>query len=1089
MKRFYFIISTIIIVIIVLGAILIVNWVRPISAEAAAGAEFTAIVEDEAGVDTGSAFQISFNSEVSSASVLRALTVTPDIEIGVHQGTSGSEVLIAPAEPLEPGTVYTFSLQAEQQTLQWAVQTKQELLINKVTPADHSKDVDTSASIDIVFNQMAEVDLSRISDYIIISPEISGSFEQQGRVLRFIPETPLAENTVYNVEIKEGLPLANSDIVLNNGMEFSFETVSSETPLWALNSQSVYLTDEKPTFTMALAANTTWADLDDDEITVNIYRFDAAENYKNTLIDIFNSWPSWSNGFKYLGGVNLAHTTQVGSSQLAVDNSEHNFVFELSYNFTPGYYLLRCEYAGQSRDVLFAISDIAAYIQSYASQTIFWLHDSNQNEPLSAQIFDENSTAVANTDDNGLAVVNTSGDAVYAIKTDGQLSLVIPYYADDVAQDNTNTNWRYLYLDQSSYQSGDTLNFWGMVAPRDGTKLKYDRVSVYIYSSDYSDYIYKEYADLANGVFSGSIILPTLLDGEYRLEITQSNEVLISQHFYIGAAVTNTTAQQQEDNVPELLTLDKKYYNLGDSFTATMDVAGSDYLFIEHNAAEVDAYYETDNSYNSIFTPVNQLNSAVSSVAYANGDYIVSQEKTIKRDYTDNILTIELSGNLRGERSGETGTLEINITDAAGNPVAADIAVNIVSSETMPNINTWAYLFEDSNNVAANTADINSLFFSRVRSDDSGYTECQYSLPEFSGDCWLIVQAISNDDTLKAGNTVLSFGQGSQELETGETAEEINQFIIENAQQINYEIGKLTDDTTLSSDSVVTIFGSLDRLEILGMLFEQIINYDYDAPENNDSAEMALAAAHARQLLLDYGGDYLSGIIMPTLPAGFYQKDDGGIGNLSGESSLATSAKAVAVAPSNIDYYALTAYYNSFLNHFGPDLDYSMALTGLAVYGYPVLNDIKIMLNGDNITDEEYLWLLWGLYASGDRENATAKLAEFLTDKDTLDSYSAGLAAILSALCGIDDPIQWLNVATENGEYGANLEQVLTARNLLPQLQQPQSSFSYSSGDEEMHTAIMQGINDYILKTATPEQVSFSAISGEIYYLDIFVTE
>ena len=72
MKKFYFIIASISIIIIALGAILIINWVRPIPDEAVENAQFSAIVEDAGGVDTGSAFRLSFDTEISSASVRRA---------------------------------------------------------------------------------------------------------------------------------------------------------------------------------------------------------------------------------------------------------------------------------------------------------------------------------------------------------------------------------------------------------------------------------------------------------------------------------------------------------------------------------------------------------------------------------------------------------------------------------------------------------------------------------------------------------------------------------------------------------------------------------------------------------------------------------------------------------------------------------------------------------------------------------------------------------------------------------------------------------------------------------------------------------
>ena len=44
MKKFYFIIAAIIVIILGLGAILIVNWVKPIPDDAVANAQFSAII-------------------------------------------------------------------------------------------------------------------------------------------------------------------------------------------------------------------------------------------------------------------------------------------------------------------------------------------------------------------------------------------------------------------------------------------------------------------------------------------------------------------------------------------------------------------------------------------------------------------------------------------------------------------------------------------------------------------------------------------------------------------------------------------------------------------------------------------------------------------------------------------------------------------------------------------------------------------------------------------------------------------------------------------------------------------------------------
>lgn len=97
-----------------------------------------------------------------------------------------------------------------------------------------------------------------------------------------------------------------------------------------------------------------------------------------------------------------------------------------------------------------------------------------------------------------------------------------------------------------------------MVEPRDGSDLEYERVSVYIYAESYDTYVYRDYAQLSNGIFSGTILLPTLLDGHYRLEISQSGNTLISQEFIIGE-VEDDLAEIPGEATASYLTLDKAF--------------------------------------------------------------------------------------------------------------------------------------------------------------------------------------------------------------------------------------------------------------------------------------------------------------------------------------------------------------------------------------------------------------------------------------------------------------------------------------------------------------------------------------------------
>lgn len=1086
MKKFYLIIAVISVIIIGLGAILIINWVKPIPDEAVANAQFSAIVEDEGGVDTGSAFRLLFDTEISSASVRRALTISPEIEVGVHQGTSKNEVLVAPASPLEPGTIYTFQLRSDNQQLQWAIQTKQDLTISEVRPADKTLRAPTTSAIEIVLNQLTSVDLAKAADYISITPSIAGHFEQEGRILRFVPEAGLAAGTVYHVKISAGLPLVNSDITLAEGYEFSFETLNTNAALWQAQGQSAYLESELPQFVLTTVDGNPFAQLPGAESAVDLrlYQFATAADYEQVLQEMLASKPSWSESFAYLTVADAATLQLVGDYQVGLAIDASSATLTLPQYLSGGYYLLRCTYAGQSMDMLFAVSELAAYIHCYGNKTIFWLHDAITGEPLNARITDESGFVVSSSSDNGVSIAERIGDAVYYLTTDDGRSLVIPYYQTQLPSNEDNNNWRYLYLDQSSYQSGDTLNYWGMVEPRNGADLEYERVSVCIYADSYGEYIYRDYAPLNKGIFSGNILLPSLLEGSYCLQILQSGNVLVSQEFTIGEA-ENIAKEQLDAITGSILELDKEAYLPGESFQASVAVEGQEYLFIEENNGAISAAGGQENVYEGVFAPANQLNSYLAAVAYRDGHYYSSAPYLMQRDCSPNTLDIDISGSLLGERSAEDGALTISVADSAGRPVAADIAVAIIQSEQQPDIDTVEAVFADyGGNTGNNTVSGQSLFFATGKTDDEGQTVCQYQLPEFSGKCWLVVQAIDAGADIQVGSIVLSFGQGS-----GATGEEGAMELPESPSlpEFAYQIEPLTPDTVLNANSILTIFGSQERLEVLSLLLNQVFAYAHTT-QHTTSATAALAASHARQLLLDYGGDFLSGLLVPAIDVSSYQQPDGGIGDLKSGSSLPVSVKAVAAAPNNIDYYALVAYYQTFLENHSSRLERAMALTGLALYGNPVLNDIKIMLASENLSTEEYLWLIWGLYVSGDRRNATLELDSLLAQTENLEPEAAVLAGIVASLCGRDDALDWLSIAIAGG-IDTNLEQVLIVRVMLPQLLQPQSSFSYHINDEAPVEAQMQGYNDFIFNSSSANTITFDAINGDIYYLDIYTLE
>ncbi len=1075
MKRFYLILGVIIAAIIVLGTVLIINWVQDIPYALAEEADFQATVTDEGGTDISSAFRIVFDEEVSSASVRRYLTVTPEINLGVHQGAGRNEVLIAPAKQLDPGTVYTFTLEAEGKKLSWAFQTKLPLVISEVRPGNEEIAILTSAPIEIVFNQMTAIDQSAVDEYISITPQINYTLEQEGRVLRLLPTAGLSADTVYQVEIKAGLPLLNSDLVLAEDYSFAFETTPTEEALWQISGSSAYLSNTAPEFSVAVPGA-------DEEIVINavLYQFANAETYAAALLGAVQNSPSWSQNYQNLHALSLNNSSRIAQFALSPENNTITWPGAVG----PGYYLLRCAYGEQSKDLLFAVSDISAYMLTDQESSLFWIHDSATDQPLPASVKDIYDAALATANASGIAKIPRERDTVYLIEAEGK-SLILPCYGGREQEEANYSNWRYLYLDQSNYQSGDILDFWGMVKPRDNSALEYERVTVMLTSLALGKTVYHDYAALNDYVFSGHITLPSLLAGEYQLEIWQSGKQLVSRAFSVGQTVTASGAQEQAgDSTVIPVTFDQSEYALNSSFLATTPISGSEYLFIESGEQITSFIPGKENSYLGNFAPDNYLNSYLTVVSYNKGEYLPAGPTLQTVDTSANHLQVKASGDLDNEKSGESGVLSIDVKDSQNNPTAAMLAITVYRADSKPQIHTFSDVYHDY--VPLTAQDVNSspsivaekLFFATVQADEQGQALCSYQLPEFNGDCWLVVQAIDcSEGQVKAGSIVLEYGSG--------TAPEPELLPEEESKHYAYDRATLAAEMELATNTELTIFSSPQRADIITLLWQQLFAYKESELATN-SVVTAITAAHARQLLRDYASDAVFELTGSPLDLSVYQKQDGGMGDLGTTSSLSASVAAIATAADGVDYTALLDYCQSFLEQSSSRLEKCIAITGMALYNQPVLTEVNLLLANADLTVEEKLWLSWALYALGDKENATQRFAALLTENGNLSAKEAALAAIVSSLTGAGDVSDLLEESSTAEAEGLDaLAKVLVARNILPQLLQPEMSFTYSANGQQQ-AATMAGINDFLLLGDEEINQNFSDISGKIDYINIY---
>lgn len=571
MGKYTYWIVALIVAVVALGVGFLLTRVDVIDSAYAADAALVPTVSDQSGVDISSAFVFNFDGDVKASSVRKYLTVEPAMELGIHQGQSSSEVLVAPSEPLQPNTVYRFTLKTDGEDAGWAFQTKNVFGIAGVYPGDQISDVPVNSGIEITFSHRNTID---ISPYFQIEPAVEGDFLQHGRTVVFTPKQSLAPDTVYKVTVKAGLPLADTEEKLAEDYTFSFETGNKEGRQsnglgWELQSASLSFSPQQtPTFTMYSYDDRVNAS---PKVEMKVYSYASPDAYADALQKKAEEAPDWTYYAR------LYKMPDVTGLQLALDFDANaisdkygGYVLSCPAPLPAGYYVVVAEYRDISRSVFFQVSDLTAYLQPAEGQSLFWVHDLADGKPVNnATVTYYKTNKSVKTDKNGVAALEVPSSAdkdknkdkfdyyyqakndIYFIKA-GERSLVVydNGYINYRGQSSVNYNWQYLYLDRALYRNSDTLNFWGVFIPRDSAGISPDTLSVRLYASGDDEPLLATEVKLSGGTFMGSVNLPNLPSGWYDIKVYNGDTYLFGngfsvQDFIKASYELNATVQKQ----------------------------------------------------------------------------------------------------------------------------------------------------------------------------------------------------------------------------------------------------------------------------------------------------------------------------------------------------------------------------------------------------------------------------------------------------------------------------------------------------------------------------------------------------------------
>ncbi|MEM1484543.1 Ig-like domain-containing protein [Oscillospiraceae bacterium PP1C4] len=548
MKKHWITLS--IVAVVILGAVTAAFFLsKPQGDAVMASLNMTAAQTTDMGVALESSFDLTSNFRVTEKDLRAMIEVEPAVEYKLTG--SGKNWGIIPVAPLEDNTVYTFRVKnkAGETVRSFAFQTKSDLAVNTVYPADEETYVTPDAGIEITFNA-TDVNLK---DYFEIKPEVEGTFETTGYTVIFKPSAPLSQDNIYRVTLKKGLTAPNG-MTLTEDYAFSFETTDSKSGKWDYTRlrltgeySETFLTGDPLAVELSSGSNTTGQKYD-----IKVHKYADIKDYINEL-KAHDTYYEERYGRK---SEYVADTT--GLEEVASFNGE---LFEkaeswgtryaiLPENLPQGHYIVTVsgkDTEGNEQFVqkLIQICSLSIYSQSIDGDTLVWLNDPVTGEPLAdRKIYltdaqkEEDSKELTTQSDGTARVMTGETENAYLSVMDGNKVICFEKLMLSKQEDQPLSERFYtaLYTDREIYQPDDTIRFWGVIKPR----RPMDAVPTDAYAALLSSWpeskIYNVKLDVnSDGTFEGKMEISGLKKNWYNFAITDGEKGTYTQKsFSIG---------------------------------------------------------------------------------------------------------------------------------------------------------------------------------------------------------------------------------------------------------------------------------------------------------------------------------------------------------------------------------------------------------------------------------------------------------------------------------------------------------------------------------------------------------------------------
>ncbi|MCL5411573.1 MAG: Ig-like domain-containing protein [Patescibacteria group bacterium] len=527
---------------------------------AAADVTLKPTLADTLGVDRTSAFILKSKNPLALEAVKSSFKVEPKTDYEIKEENSKEFRIIFP-KALERNKIYKFELAttSEEATesvslekdLSWAFQVKNPFRVVQTLPRDKATSVALGVGIEITFSHDNYQD---IDSFFEITPKVEGRFERHRRTVIFVPKH-LQPDTLYTVKLKKGLGFEGSEEKLKEDYVFQFETESHREKynFEFTREISEFPNTEKPAFSVYLyhedAAPT---------LNVSAFQFPDQSAFLNSLKEK-DKIPTWASVGRRSYLQDSFGLPPVLTFDAPVQKLQYSTYFVFPQTLKEGYYLVEVKIGDQKFQSWLQITDVASYLSTSNTKTLFWVNDVSTKKPVSGariELIDGNLTQTTN--DSGTAFFETPKELLdsdtrryFKVTSPGGKTAVVPVAASDqyyygyysgYLNHKTNVSdqyWIYLYFDRPLYLPTDSVAFWGVVKDRDHPQeqktLKLEVSKSGSYDYDYQPVITseQEIRPTEMGTFSGEIPLKNLQPGCYETKIKLGEDILVSRSFEV----------------------------------------------------------------------------------------------------------------------------------------------------------------------------------------------------------------------------------------------------------------------------------------------------------------------------------------------------------------------------------------------------------------------------------------------------------------------------------------------------------------------------------------------------------------------------